>query len=72
MSANEIEDIAPDFPAAARAFLNAFYKAKNANTDEEKIISIKEGFQLENSDAYGSDNELQLLEFYVLTKRGVI
>lgn len=69
---DSIEETDADFPPTARAFLKAFYTAKGANTDKEKMAAIRQGYQLYNADAYGHENELKLLEFYILTTRGII
>jgi len=58
------------WPIEAHAFLNAFYAAKCVNTNTEKKKALLDGFQLSNSSLRFDD--LRMVEFYVLTKRGII
>jgi hypothetical protein len=69
-----------DFPPAARAFLQAFYEAKGVadGNSSQKLDALKEGWGLKDAivtadgDVSNDDEELRILEFYVLTKRGII
>lgn len=78
MSENELatpsrSDDLTDFPPQARAFLNAFYKAKRTETDLGKIAALRGGLSLEFAKVTGDpENELKVLEFYFLTKMGAI
>ena len=80
MSATIQNGAVEDFPTTARAFLNAFYEAKNVanKSSRDKINALREGHDLKNAivtadgDVGNDDEELRVLEFYVLTKRGMI
>lgn len=62
-----------DFPAKAREFLRTFYIAKKAYTNDERISALKDGWNLQHSIFYCAEGqELKTLEFYVLTKLGLI
>lgn len=64
------------FPQAAIDFLNAFYNAKNISIHNNKQIkkkALRESFGLENTVfTVDEPNELKTIEFYVLTKLGII
>jgi hypothetical protein len=69
-----------EFPEAAVIFLRGFYSGRGVSFNDTtgKIKAIRDGFDLNDAivAADGSvssdDEELNLLEFYVLTKRGII
>jgi hypothetical protein len=69
-----------EFPEVAQTFLRGFYAGRGVSLDDTiaKIKAIRDGFGLNDAivAADGSvssdDEELNLLEFYVLTKRGII
>lgn len=58
------------FPESANKFLQAFYDAKKATTDVEKYDALVEGWNFHNAHFY--EDDLKTLEFYVLTKLGII
>lgn len=58
------------FPPEAIAFLNGFYKAARATTEEEKIAVIRTAWDLVNSVV--TTEGLKTLEFYMLTKLKLI
>ena len=69
-NAPDVTNGANDFPPAARCFLNAFYAAKSATSEADKITALKQTYSLGNT--YLSLEGLKVLEFYALTKQGII
>lgn len=67
-----------EFPLSAIKWLQAFYEPKKASTTEAKIKVLRSDFDLDRAfitadgGINGAEDELRMLEFYVLTKHGMI
>lgn len=80
MSATTTDGVLEDFPAAARTVLHGFYEAKSVanGTSQQKITALREGHDLRNAiitadgDIDDEKELLRVLEFYVLTKQGIL
>lgn len=61
-----------EWPIKCQAFLKALYVCKGAESESDKVVCIKEAYKLSNDTITGCGNELRLLEFYILTKLGIL
>jgi len=75
---NQASNAVEEFPAPAREFLNYFYVARGVNSVKDRIRALREGYGLENACLVSDEGikndteELRVLEFFVLTKVGIL
>lgn len=80
MKTDVCSEVAQEFPQEAQEFLRTFYTARGVSLADTraKIKALREGFDLVDAivaadrSVSSDEEELQILEFYVLTKSGII